>query len=152
MQQTPTLTLLSGNQLVRHDCLPGSQKSNQANDLSSNHTKGLQVLTMLTTQSSGEDVWGEHWQQPGNKLLTPLSYFPCWDSSTTGKQRPAIKRKTKEEWHSLGFSNSKTPGYIFRSQWVRKWKPVEWCCNHWEEGEVLFAYNLEETACEWKTG
>lgn len=50
----------------------------------------------------------------------------------------------------------KAPGYIFGSQWVRRrhCSSQWWCCNSLtnEEGEILFAYHLEETKCEWKTG
>lgn len=56
--------LLQENNLSDTPNFPGCQKSNQANDLSLSHTKGLQVLTMLSTRSNGG---GDSWNIGSNQ-------------------------------------------------------------------------------------
>lgn len=45
--------------------------------------------------------------QSRSRQLTPLRYFPCWESSTIEKQRPAVKRNLEEQWQPSARSDSK---------------------------------------------
>lgn len=88
----------------------GGQESNQANDFSLRHTKGPQVLTILA--NGGGEGYAGNWQQSRNKSLTPLRYFPCYESSTTRKQRPVV-RNVEEEWQpALSNSKSRWPPFF----------------------------------------
>lgn len=78
---------------------------------------------------------GGYWQQPGNKLLTPFSYFPCGESFTAGKQRPAIRRKLLPRFRK----NDSHQAFPIQSPKLHFWvtvgekkalqQPERWCCN-----------------------
>lgn len=130
--ETTSTLLISGKQLVRHTTFfsplfswHSEIKLSQWQSFKS-HTKDLQVLTMLSTAAK----WKGHWQKPGDKLLTPLSHFPSWESSPAGKhnskqkahhQEKALAKIEKEWWSSWLFLFKKPQAaFLGHSGWEKR--------------------------------